>query len=299
MARVKSVFIFLFIFLASITAQNTSTIEADSVKLWTVRYLSADNDTSLLYRSIINTVPADQTMKKRTILVKALKQLSTFHESEGSLDSAIYFLNAVVNIQNEDDEAALAETYLSLKTLYGNKANYLAAQEQVFTALEIYEKLGDQKGVALCYTHLCDLLYYEDKYQESIDYCDRAINIQQSLKEKIDLALSYQYKASSQLFADSPLDSALNNINRAIDIYSELGENGVPLLASINGRGNILKYMERYSSALADYQEVYRRSEEMGLERYTIPALGNIGHVYTLEKNYSEALPYFLRAIER
>ncbi|MEZ5196800.1 MAG: ATP-binding protein [Bacteroidales bacterium] len=170
--------------------------------------------------------------------------------------------------------------------------------KQVYEALSFYEKENNQQGIALCYTHICDLLYYENKYEESVEYADKAIAIQSEIGATEDLAISYRYKASSLLFIDGELDQALSTINKAIDIYREKGESGIPFLASLNGRGNILKYMELYDEAILDYQFIYEKTIEMGLDRYIVPSIANIGHVYILQGKYKQALPYHLKAID-
>ena len=233
-------------------------------------------------------------------LIAAYLSIVKFHENYGQLDSAIYYLEGLKLIyKNAGNIEAVAEACLGLKGFYSSKAAYDESMKQVFEALELYEKQGNQKGISICYTHLCDLLYYEDKYEESVEYCDKAIAIQEDLDEKNELAISYRYKASSLLFVEGELEHALTTVNKAIDIYHEIGETGIPLLAAMNGRGNILKYMERYDEAIADYQYIYNRCFELGLERHMIAPYANIGHVYLMQKKYEDALPYILETIDR
>jgi len=232
-------------------------------------------------------------------LIAAFLDLVKFHEDYGQLDSAIFYLQELKLIyKNAGNIEAVAASCLGLKDLYNSKAAYDKCLKQIYEALEIYEEINNLQGVAICYTHICDLLYYEYKYQESTEYCDKAIAIQKQIDNKIDLALSYRYKASSQLFIEGALEDALKTINKAIDVYHEIGETGAPLFASLNGRGNILKYMGRYEEAIADYQYIYEECLELGLNHYLIPPIANIGHVYVMQEKWEKALPYNLKAIE-
>ena len=272
----------------------------DSLNKWVEVHLKSVSDTVVLYRQATIALAMARIERNDDRLVQSLQNLASYHQQYGFLDSAIYYQEEIRAIYLETDNTdALAGTYLALKSMYNAKGDYAASQKQVFAALSLYEADGNQRGIATCYTHLCDLLYYEDKYRESVSYCDKAIALQSQLEAKTELALSYRYKASSLLFVDGELQNALDNINKAIAIYVNEGETGLPLMASMNGRGNILKYMKRYDDAISDYELVYRSSTEMGLERYAIPSLANIGHVYVLQHRYSEALPYHLEAIER
>jgi signal transduction histidine kinase/tetratricopeptide (TPR) repeat protein len=256
-------------------------------------------DTNELYQIAHENLLLSKKDKNESSLIDAYLDLARFHDNYGELDSAIFYYQQLKNIYiNAGMDKAVAESCLELKGLYSSKAAYNKCMVEVFEALEYYESVNDQKGIAICYTHLCDLLYYEYKYQESADYCDKAIAIQEEIKAREDLAVSYRYKASSLLFVDGALDEALATINKAIKTYHELGENGMPLLASLNGRGNILKYMGWYDDAIADYQYIYDRCIEMGQENFAIPPIANIGHVYVMQEKFTEALPYNLKAIE-
>jgi len=285
----------VFIFIGYGATGNTS----DSVNTQHGNNSNSPADTNEIFRKAHGNLLLSKKEKNESSLIDAYLDLARFHDQYGVLDSAIFYYQQLKDIyKNAGMDEAVAESCLELKGLYSSKAAYDKCMDEVFEALEFYESVNDQKGIALCYTHLCDLLYYEYKYRESADYCDKAIAIQEELDAKEDLAISLRYKASSLLFVDGALDEALATINSAIEIYHELDESGMPLLASLNGRGNILKYMGRYDEAIADYQFIYDRCIEMGQKNFAIPPIANIGHVYVMQEKYEEALPYNLKAIE-
>lgn len=191
----------------------------------------------------------------------------------------------------------LADTYLLLATNYSGTAEYDEGSKVVFNALALYEEIDNQRGIAQCYTKISDLPYYSDSYGEGAEYCKKAIEIQEKHGYKDDLPLSYRRLAENELFLGD-LGKSLSSMNRAINLYKQLGVVDAPLLACYNGRGNIYKYMERYDDAIADYNRCYEGAKKIGLLRYTMPPTANIGHVYILQGKYAEALPYNLRAIE-
>ena len=285
--------------LPAIAMQRISTHDVDTTHHWVENHLNPGSDTNDLYRNVHTALTLSVNVPTENGLERAYYNLGKYHQQYGQLDSAIFYFNTLKDLhQKNGDKKALAETYLEIETLYNSKGDYTTGMKQVFVALELYETLNDQKGIANCYLHLSDLLYYEFKYLESVDYCDKAIVILTQIDDQMDLALAYRYKASGLLFVDGQLKYALETINKSINIYKTEGENGINLMASINGRGNILKYMKRYDEAIVDYQSNFDKSIELGLDRYLIPSLGNIGHVYLIQEKYSEALPYNLEAIE-
>jgi two-component sensor histidine kinase/tetratricopeptide (TPR) repeat protein len=280
-------------------AENTTPVSLDSLMVWLEGHVNSLKDSVALGLNAKKAIALSKQTNNQEILAQSYRYLAIYHKEFSKLDSAVYYSKQAKDLySNQNNIQQLAKTYIDLKILYTLKADYNQAKNYVYEALELYEKLDDLKGIAQCYAHIGDLLYYENNYNEAIKYCDKAIPVLKKTRAKNDLALAYRFKANSQLFTGFDLDNALESINASINLYHELGETGTPLMASMNWRGNIYKYMERYDEAIADYQANFDNSKKMGLDRYLIPSLGNIGHVFIMQGKYEEALPYSLQAID-
>ena len=298
----KQIHFWCFITLLAIHFPGRSQINniyPDTLNNWVSQNKSNAIDTSKLYAKSLQELSFSAEVNNPESLNAARRNHAEYHENYGNIDSAIYYMELVLDSYTTlKDTALMAKAHLDIKGLYSTKAEYAQAANQVYSALQLYEQIEDELGIANCYVDLCDLLYYEDKYQESVEYCDKAIEIQKQANAMEDMAKSLRYKASSQLFSGVDLKEALETINEAIRIYEGMEGKEIELMACINGRGNILKYMGRYTEAIADYQANYNKSLEIGFKPYIIPSIGNIGHVYKLEGKYKEALPYTLKTIE-
>ncbi len=256
------------------------------------------SDSILEYESFKKTISVSKKNNNLEKLAHTYVDLAQWHEKHTVLDSSIAYLKKAIALYKEQGlNKKLAETYLLLKANYGSTAAYEKASKAVYAALAIYEEMQDQQGIAKCYTSIGDLFYYSNRYSEGAEYCKKAIAIQKEYGYEKDIALSYRRLAENQLFLSS-LEESLQNMNKAIQTYKEVGETGAPLLACYNGRGNIYKYLEEYDKAIANYNLCYEGAKKMGLEQYMMPPTANIGHVYLLQGNYAEALPYNLKAIE-
>lgn len=278
--------------------QASSKTQEDTLKNSTSELVQIGEDTLQQYENFKNTIQLSSKNKDFKTLGEAYIGLAKWHEDHTVLDSSIIYLQKAVSLyKKEEMTKPLADTYILLTTNYSGSAEYDKGSETVYKALALYEKMGDQRGIAQCYTKISDLLYYSDSYAEGAEYCKKAIAIQEKFGYEEDMALSYRRLAENQLFLGN-LDESLASMNRAIDLYKKTGENGPPLLACYNGRGNIYKYMERYDEAIEDYNRCYNGAEKIGFTRYMMPPTANIGHVYILQGKYAEALPYNLKAIE-
>ncbi|MFO7719602.1 MAG: histidine kinase dimerization/phosphoacceptor domain -containing protein [Gillisia sp.] len=291
--------LFIFFYTSSGFSQVLDVKDLDSTLVWLDAHAKIPADSTLFGVNSHKAVLLSKKQNNQNALAKSYLHLAYYHKEYSKLDSSVVYTLMAKDIYSTlQNELNLAKTHLALKEVYALQTEYIKATEQGYKALKIFEKLNNQKGIAQSYTHLCGLLYYENSYAEGVALCNKAIEILEKLDSKMDLALAYHNKAFNQLFSEDDLQDALTNINTAIDLYKTQGEYGIPLMASINWRGNIYKYMGEYDAAIADYQDNFDKSKEMGLQRYLIPSLGNIGHVYLMQGKYEEALPYNLQAID-
>jgi len=280
-------------------AQNPTANTLDSIVSWLEAHVKVPEDSLKIGINSRKAIQLSKATENRDALAKSYRFLSFYHKEYSKLDSMLFYLNKAKAIYTkEKNKNDLAETLLELKSYHNLKTEYGTATELSYEALKLFEETNNQKGIARCYAHIGDLLFYENNYNDGISWCNKAIAIQKPLDVKEDLALSYRYKANNQLFSGADLNDALTSINNSIDLYRELGEYGIPMMASLNWRGNIYKYMDLYDEAIADYDANLKMSKQLGLERYLYPSLANIGHVYLMQGNYEAALPYNLEAIE-
>lgn len=271
----------------------------DATLYWIAGRINNAKDTTQVLTKLHEALQLFQEERDKETLAQTHKYLALWHNLYGTMDSAVFYLQLTLPYyEGTRQKETLAQTYFELSGYFSTKADYAEAMEAMFRALDIYQKTDNQRGIALCYAGLCDLLYSQYKFEEGNEYCDLAIAIQTQIDVKEDLAVTYRRKSANLLFIEGEKEHALRVINQAIGIYDEIGETGVLYMACINWRGNILKYLDRFDDAMADYYANLKKSEEMGLTRYSLVSLANIGHVYTMQEQYERAIPYTLQAIE-
>ncbi|MBU2938914.1 tetratricopeptide repeat protein [Lacinutrix sp. C3R15] len=255
-------------------------------------------DSIAFTKNMFKAVLLSKQANDKTKLIKSYHNLAKWHEGNTTLDSTIYYLEHAEKVSKDSKLSILeAETYLKKENAYKQRGDYDKAMTEDFKAIELFEKMNNQHGIAKSYTRLCDLLYYQEKYLEGAEYCQKAIDIQKELNTPIELAKSYRYKADNLLILER-YDEALSTINKAITILSKTDNNTPDLGRNYNTRGNIYKFMQRYDDAIAEYKKCYKIAKDHNIIRGIIPALGNIGHVYRLQEKHKEALAYTLEAID-
>ena len=255
-------------------------------------------DSVKLYRDAHRAVKLSKEKKNQKSLAASYRNLALWHMGSPDLDSTIYYLQSAQEVYARHQLDGLkAETHLELENAYKQRGEYNKALKENFKAIDLYERIDDKKGIAVVYTRLCDLLYYQEKYQEGAEYCQKAIDIQSKLNVPEDQAVSHRYKADNLLILER-YEDALAEIDKAIAVLEEAGKAEDIIAPNYNTRGNIYKYMTRYEDALVEYQRFYDIAKKSRNERKMIPALGNIGHIKRLQGKYAEAIPFNLEAIE-
>ncbi|MFD2916177.1 tetratricopeptide repeat-containing sensor histidine kinase [Psychroserpens luteus] len=256
------------------------------------------NDSTHVHQNILKSIRLSEQVNDKTYLIKSYFNLSKWHENNTTLDSVLYYLEYAERVSKDSKLPNLeAETYLKKEDAYKQRGEYGNAMAEDFKALELYEKTNNKQGIATSYTRLCDLLYYQQKYEDGSDYCQKAIDIQKTLNVPKELAVSYRYKADNLLILER-YDEALKTINKAIAVLKDANSEETDLARNYNTRGNIYKYMERYDDAITEYKKCYKIAKDHNSERGIIVALANIGHIYRLQNKNEEAITYTLEAID-
>jgi two-component sensor histidine kinase len=195
------------------------------------------------------------------------------------------------------NDEGLAEVYEALTQFNLRSARYPEALTFAFKALEIREKLQDDLGVANGFTEIADIYWYYQRFPESIEYGLKAVALIE--KKGGSEALAGAYKILSESYLEIPdYDQALKYIEQSLVVRKSMGAGPLELASSINSRGNIYKFMDRYDDALADYTEVFEICDSANYQIGMRASLANLGHVYLLKKDYAQAIHYKLRSLE-
>lgn len=213
-------------------------------------------------------------------------------------DSANLFLDrALAGFERLNEPERAAETLYRKGYIAANKREFSEASKQYFRAIAIWEQSGQQIELAKVYRGLADMFAMQDDYDKAMQYCQEAILILEAQDEPLLLAgafddLSYIFLLSGQY------DKAYEYAEKTLQVYEAFGADEIAIARALNSRGNALKFLDRYSEAVADYQRSMDISEKHGVIRGVAVGTANIRHTLLMQNKYAEALPYTLQALE-
>ena len=231
-------------------------------------------------------------------LAEAYKHLGNLYQDELQYDSASLAFDMSIAIFSEQSDSAGIALILHRKVYTAtNQAEYAEAMQYAVDALRIWDKLGDDAGMANANIDIADILYYQEKYEESVEYAQRALESKVSLGDEVGVADAHLMIGESYLILEE-YNLALEHINTALEIKESLNSSPISLGSIVNSRGNVYKYLSQYENALADYKTALQICQDLDFELGVMVTTANVGHVHMLMGEYEQALPYKLKSIE-
>lgn len=192
--------------------------------------------------------------------------------------------NKKVSLLNEAAES------LWLKGAYSKSSAY------ALKALEVAQKVNDQKGAAMALNNLGIVCDYQGKYAHALDYYFKALPIQKKINDRS--GLSYTYNNIGLIYSNqNNFEKALENYAVALELRKK--ENNLNGLASTyNNIGIIHMHQKKFDLALVDYFASLKIDSLLKDPVGISTSLSNIAIVYMDLKEYDKALDFFLKGLK-
>ena len=217
---------------------------------------------------IIESIPKGETLQR----IELLNQL---------LDTSI-----VLN-----DSSYIAKTNLFFSSSYVSKGEYKKAVTHVAKAREIYEKLIDEKGMAMCDMNMGVIqIQFFHNYISARKYYESARIIFEKLDDKINMGKVYS-NIGNCFANEGKIDSAIAYCNKALEVADKELK-----IATLSNLGFLQKIKGEYEKALGYYFSVYEILEEDIDSVYFAFNNMNIASVYKMMRSYGLALKYAIVA---
>lgn len=198
------------------------------------------------------------------------------------------------------DTSGIAHSCGILAVDYSQVNQLEKAEKLVFRAIDLYEALKDDDGLASAYRRLADVLLSQKQGETSIEYNLKAIEIAERSDNFTTMALAYLSMISGYMELDQ-FDKAVAAGDTCLAIVREkLPDDLGILVRALSFRGNAQVELGNFERALQDYDSCYaivvehEDPESPGAKTYRY----GIGKVFYLQKKYQEALPHLLASLE-
>lgn len=290
----------------NVIAKSFRDLPIDSSFAWMNKYAATYDDT---YRAFghkvgLQTLSMAYLTKENSLIAEAHARLRDWHDNKVfSHDSVLYYSEKAVEYYNKTEsqrKIALHNTLLAHD--YRNIDEGKKAQDALFRALEIYEALEDESGMARVYQILSMFSVDLEEPEQSIKYADKAMVLFDKTDDYIGMALTYLRYIKSYIMLGK-YDKAYQAATDCI----ELTETKVPAEAvelsytgrDIGGRaysfrGDIYIIWQDYEKALADYTKTWTMSVEDYGEEISAGWRAEMGIACRHLGRYEEAIEHHL-----
>jgi two-component sensor histidine kinase len=263
-----------------------------------------------------NETSAENVDHFHTIALKALKRsnktapdsivaqihesLASWHSYNGRFppDSVVYHAEKALGYYLKvNDKQKIADSYRSLSIDYLNTGELEKAQEVLFKAIELYEELGDEAGLGSAYRTLGVKFRVTEDYEKSIEYTKLAIPFLKEAEDHSSLAIA-QFSLIIGYGELGELEKAYEATERCLEIVRTKAPKEVFVAVRAHSyRGDVYIKAGDLEGALEDYLTAWEMcKKEIGEERCATYRT-EIGHIYLLQKNYTQALGHLLAGV--
>lgn len=235
----------------------------------------------------------------------ALKHIGTIYNAQRDYEkSEEYYLKALDIQRNLSAQKEQIDTIHSLADNCLDKRNFDSAEKYLMEALSAaLTLLGDDNDtISSIYNSLGALYDFTGRYEESINYAIKSIELNTKLYGKYNVNTAYSYHNIAGTYCNiGKYDEAQKAYEESIEIKNILfGNDHYETCISLAGLGNVYMYKKEYDKAIechTKYYEAYKLTFG-NKDSYLAVILDGIGTDFYEKGDYQNALCYHKKATE-
>ncbi|MBL8003935.1 MAG: tetratricopeptide repeat protein [Candidatus Kapabacteria bacterium] len=176
-----------------------------------------------------------------------------------------------------------------------NTSSFEEAKSVAFEFLDSFDTKIDSETLFIVYDKLGIIMYNLSEYQSAIEFFSKAIELQNELGNKKDIANVYLGIGSVySILSDN--EKAMDYCTKALQICEEIDyKDGIA--QSISNIGIFYDTIGDYDKALEFYFKALSHYEEIDHKEGKAKALGNIGSVYNSSRKFDISIEYSQKAL--
>ncbi|MBX2891530.1 MAG: tetratricopeptide repeat protein [Saprospiraceae bacterium] len=200
----------------------------------------------------------------RNYLSVVYGNMGGLYREQSNFPKAIECITKSLRLAEEtNDFKKVADAYVGIATIYYNDPNGNdKAQEYLLKALEIYEKLGNEEGVALVYGNLSALFLEKEDYDNALSFNEKSLRVQQKRGDRYGAATSLHNRAAI-LASLGRYQEAMADYEKEVAIFQEIG-NQEGVADAYNNMGDLLIRLKRYPEAIRLCTKALELARNMG-----------------------------------
>lgn len=255
------------------------------------------NPDSALYFSKQTYNAAIKTGDKTKIAI-GYQAIGVSYDYLDNLDSCLWYLrNGLLTYMSFNKIDGASHILSDIAIAYYYRGNYELAIRNHLDALELRQKFGDKRFIAISYNNI-GLVYRARKdYASAANYYQKSLGIKKENNDEQGV-LNSMINIGSAYHSQGKYDSALYFAKESLALSIKLNSEN-DLITSKSNIGAALVSMGQYEEALIILKEAERKSLASNYSALLFTIYESLGDIYSNKKNYKLAQDYYLKGIEQ
>lgn len=231
-----------------------------------------------LYKDLLKEYKSDKEPDKRNI-AELTSRIGEIYYLFADYAQSYQWLKEIFSIYEKiGNQTGLARTYNNIGNIHRAQGNYQKAMRWHKKALEIGEKIGDQQGLATTYNNIGEIHRAQGKYSEAMRWYEKSSKICEEIGNQQVLAATYN---NIGLIHDAQgnYEETMKWHEKSVEIAEKIGDQA-GLAANYNNIGRIHNAQGNYEEALKWYEKSKKIVEKIGDRHHLAMFLRNIGLLY-------------------
>ncbi len=192
--------------------------------------------------------------------------------------------------------AYMDEAYKNLIRVYFYEGKYDSTIFYNDKRLELAEKTGDKAKQANIYNQIGKIYYYQGDYEKAFNYFINSNEISQELGDKEGLSETY-LTLGAIYYEQGNYEKALENYFESLKNAEAISDTGNMSYVTVN-IGHIYKEQEKYKEALRYYEKTLDFQKSINERQSIISTYNSLGSIYSTLNKYDSSSFYYNSALE-
>ncbi|KAK0484688.1 hypothetical protein IW261DRAFT_1331202 [Armillaria novae-zelandiae] len=173
---------------------------------------------------------------------------------------------------------------------------YKLAQEHIYSAMQIFEDIGDSLGAAQCLRSLGDILQMTHQYSEATIKLEKAMEMFKDIGDSLGAAQCLQ-SLGDILAMTHQYSEATIKLEKAMEMFRDIGDS-LGAAQCLRSLGDILAMTHQYSEAMIKLEKAMEMFKDIGDALGAAQCLRSLGDILQMTHQYSEAMIKLEKAME-
>jgi tetratricopeptide (TPR) repeat protein len=264
---------------------------ADSSKVDTYLLLNTkmQDDTTAAQQYLREAIALATKIKDHIRLIKCYRRLTNFYDQNGDFRNARIALEKMrEHLPYSKNEKPRAAYYMFLGIMDYREGAYDKALENLWSALRLFENLGDSVTVASCYLNIGNCYKELEDYTNTLKYYLQGLKIYESSGNEALTAMAYGNIGNVHKNRND-YDSALYYYNKSLAVNRRLNLKE-DIHIDLNNIGDIFLEYKDYTKAISYFKESFEVSKSIGFEWGIASSMLSLGAAKMEQRQFAEAL---------